>query len=139
MEDETLLERITCNPNVMAGKPVIRGTRLTVEYILNLRAHGASEEEIVTEYTGLTLEDIQACYLVAGRSPVLTRRHLFTTSSLLSGAALMGLPLSVEAEDHQQQTSARKLRVVVVGGHPDDPESGCGGTIARYSDLGHEV
>jgi LmbE family N-acetylglucosaminyl deacetylase len=34
---------------------------------------------------------------------------------------------------------ARKLKVVVVGGHPDDPESGCGGTIARYTDLGHEV
>lgn len=52
----------------MAGKPVIRGTRLTVEYILNQRAHGASEEEILNEYKGLTLEDIQACYLFAGKS-----------------------------------------------------------------------
>ncbi len=38
MQDQQLLERIACNPKVMAGKPVIRGTRLTVEYILNLRA-----------------------------------------------------------------------------------------------------
>ena len=68
MKDELLLERITCHTNIMAGKPVIRGTRLTVEYILNLRAHGATEEEILAEYTGLTPEDIQACYLVAGKA-----------------------------------------------------------------------
>ena len=68
MQDQQLLERITCNPRVMTGKPVIKGTRLTVEYILNLRAHGASEEELLTEYPGLTQEDIQACYLFAGKS-----------------------------------------------------------------------
>ena len=60
MADEQLLECITCKPNVMTGKPVIRGTRLTVEYILGLKAHGASEDEILAEYAGLTLEDIQA-------------------------------------------------------------------------------
>ncbi len=38
-----------------------------------------------------------------------------------------------------QPTPARKLNVVCVGGHPDDPESGCGGTLARYSALGHPV
>ena len=42
MKDEQLLERITVNPKVMVEKPVIRGTRLTVEYILNLLAHGAT-------------------------------------------------------------------------------------------------
>src|SRR5689334_10551067 len=68
MQDQIVLERITCDPNVTAGKPVIRGTRLTVEYILSLRAHGASEEEILTEYKGLTQEDIQACYLFAGKA-----------------------------------------------------------------------
>lgn len=56
--DEQLLERITINPKVMVGKPVIRGTRLTVEYILNLLAHGATVEEILQEYKGLTREDI---------------------------------------------------------------------------------
>ena len=49
MKDEQLLERITVNPKVMVGKPVIRGTRLTVEYILNLLAHGATIEEILRE------------------------------------------------------------------------------------------
>ncbi len=68
MNDETLLERITLNPKVMVGKPVIRGTRLTVEFILNLLAHGATTDEILDEYDGLTLEDIQACLLFARES-----------------------------------------------------------------------
>ncbi|MCW3052650.1 MAG: hypothetical protein JWN14_1820 [Chthonomonadales bacterium] len=72
MQDQQLLERITCNSKIMTGKPVIRGTRLTVEYILNQLAHGASEEEIMTEYPGLTREDIQACYLFAGKSLEMT-------------------------------------------------------------------
>lgn len=66
--DEHLLERITINPKVMVGKPVIRGTRLTVEYILNLLAHGATPEEILQEYQGLTYEDIQACLLFATKA-----------------------------------------------------------------------
>jgi len=65
MKDNELIERIVLNPNVMAGKPVIRGTRLTVEFILNLLAHGAKDSEILNEYKGLTIEDIQACILFA--------------------------------------------------------------------------
>lgn len=68
MEDRQLLERITLNPKVMAGKPAIKGTRLTVEYILNLLAHGAKPEEILEEYEGLTAEDVQACILFATES-----------------------------------------------------------------------
>jgi uncharacterized protein (DUF433 family) len=68
MIDQELLERIILNPKVMAGKPVIKGTRLTVEYILNLLAHGATPEEILAEYEGLTREDIQACFLFATKS-----------------------------------------------------------------------
>lgn len=68
MKDEQLLERITVNPKVMVGKPVIRGTRLTVEYILKLLAHGTTIEEILREYNGLTAEDIQACILFATRA-----------------------------------------------------------------------
>jgi uncharacterized protein (DUF433 family) len=65
MKDNELIERIVLNPNVVAGKPVIRGTRLTVEFILNLLAHGAKDSEILNEYKGLTIEDIQACILFA--------------------------------------------------------------------------
>lgn len=68
MTDQQLLERIVLDPKVMVGKPVIKGTRLTVEYILNLLAHGATEEEIVEEYEGLKREDIRACILFAAKS-----------------------------------------------------------------------
>jgi uncharacterized protein (DUF433 family) len=68
MNDHMLLERITVNPKVMVGKPVIRGTRLTVEYILNLLAHGATIDEILDEYKGLTVYDIRACFLFATKS-----------------------------------------------------------------------
>ena len=68
MKDQKLLERIVLNPKVMAGKPVIRGTRLTVEYVLNLLAHNATAAEILEEYEGLAYEDIQACLLFASRS-----------------------------------------------------------------------
>ena len=68
MSDLKLLERITVNPQVMTGKPVIRGTRLTVEYILNLLAHDATMEEILEEYEGLTQDDIRACLLFATKA-----------------------------------------------------------------------
>jgi uncharacterized protein (DUF433 family) len=67
MSDEQLLERITVDTKVMAGKPVIRGTRLTVEHILNLLGHGTSAAEILQEYPGLVEQDIQACALFAGK------------------------------------------------------------------------
>ncbi len=68
MDDRQLLERITVGPDVMTGKPVIKGTRLTVGYVLNLLAHGASIEEIIDEYEGVEPDDIRACILFAGRS-----------------------------------------------------------------------
>ncbi|KAB8334643.1 DUF433 domain-containing protein [Scytonema tolypothrichoides VB-61278] len=68
MTDQQLLERIVLNPKVLAGKPVIRGTRLSVEYILNLLAHDANVAEILEEYEGLSPEDIKACILFASKS-----------------------------------------------------------------------
>ncbi|NBD35358.1 MAG: DUF433 domain-containing protein [Chloroflexi bacterium] len=68
MTEKQMLERIVINPNVMVGKPVIKGTRLTVEYIVGLLAHGATFDEIIQEYQGLTAEDIQACLLFATKS-----------------------------------------------------------------------
>ena len=68
MTDEQLLGRITFNRNVMAGKPVINGTRLTVDYILGLLAHGATAAEIFKEYQGLSPDDLSACFLFATRS-----------------------------------------------------------------------
>jgi uncharacterized protein (DUF433 family) len=68
MTDEQLLERVVLNSKVMTGKPVIQGTRLTVDYILNLLAHGSTTKEILEEYQGLTIEDVQACLLFATKS-----------------------------------------------------------------------
>lgn len=68
MNERQLLERISTSPKVMVGKPAIKGTRLTVEYILNLLAHGSTSEEILQENEGLTQDDIQACLLFATRS-----------------------------------------------------------------------
>lgn len=68
MTDEALLSRIELDPKVLAGKPVIKGTRLSVEFILGLLAHGATTVEILAEYEGLTSDDIHACLLFAGES-----------------------------------------------------------------------
>ena len=56
-----LSERIVVDTEILAGKPVIRGTRLAVEFILDLLAAGQSEHEILAQYPGLTRDDILAC------------------------------------------------------------------------------
>ena len=67
MDDKPLLDRIDQNPDVLEGKPVIRGTRLSVEFILKLLSSGASEDDILVEYDGLVPEDIRACLAFARR------------------------------------------------------------------------
>jgi uncharacterized protein (DUF433 family) len=54
-------ERIVIDPAILVGKPVIRGTRLAVEFIVDLLAQGWSEADILRNYPGLTREDIRAC------------------------------------------------------------------------------
>ena len=54
-------ERIIIDPDILVGKPVIKGTRLSVEFIIDLLAQGWSEAEILQNYPGLTQADIQAC------------------------------------------------------------------------------
>jgi uncharacterized protein (DUF433 family) len=68
MERNQLLERIVVNHKILVGKPVIGGTRLTTQYILNLLAHGATVDEILQEYKELTQEDILACLLYASET-----------------------------------------------------------------------
>ena len=68
MSDQQMLERIVCDPKIMTGKPVIKGTRLTVAYILNLLAHGSTMQDVLEEYEGLIQEDIQACLLFASQA-----------------------------------------------------------------------
>jgi uncharacterized protein (DUF433 family) len=68
MKDQQLLKRIDLDPKVMVGKPVIKGTRLKVEYIINLLAHGEAIDDILREYERLTIDDIHACLLFATKS-----------------------------------------------------------------------
>ncbi len=63
-----MIDRITANPKILGGKPIIRGTRLSVEFILDLLASDVSEEEILEEYSHLTKDDIHACLRYAARS-----------------------------------------------------------------------
>ena len=59
-------ERITIDPKVLVGKPVIKGTRLSVEFVIDLLGRGWTTEQILQEYDHLTPEDIQACLAYAG-------------------------------------------------------------------------
>ena len=68
MKEEALLERIIMDPKIMVGKPVIRGSRLTVQHIIGLLANGMTEGEILSEYEGLTKAVFRASLLFATRT-----------------------------------------------------------------------
>jgi len=59
-------KRIIVDPQILAGKPVVKGTRLAVEFIVSLLAQGWSEPDIFRNYPGLTHEDVLACLAYAG-------------------------------------------------------------------------
>ncbi len=61
MVDPKLLQRITANPEIFGGKPIIRGMRISVELILSLLAQGETPEAILCDYPDLEPEDIRAC------------------------------------------------------------------------------
>ena len=61
-------ERIIIDPKILVGKPVIKGTRLAVQFIIELLAQGWAETEILRNYPGITHEDIQACLNYASAS-----------------------------------------------------------------------
>lgn len=67
MDETELLKRITSNPEIFGGKPIIRGMRIAVEHILGMLASGSSVEEILEGYPFLEREDIQACLVYAHR------------------------------------------------------------------------
>ena len=64
-----------------------------------------------------------------------TRRQMLATSGGVLGASLWGAPVLPEVN----QQSPNSLKILVTGAHPDDPESGCGGTMRRFVELGHDV
>ena len=63
MEREDLLQRITTNPSIYGGKPIIRGRRMAVEHVVQLLAAGDSPDDLLKAYPWMEREDIQACLL----------------------------------------------------------------------------
>ena len=76
--DEQLKQRISMNPRLMTGKPVIKGTRIPVETIVRMLAQGISEDEILKEYPRLHREDIRAALAFAAE--VLADEDIFALS-----------------------------------------------------------
>ncbi len=68
MEERKLINRIERNPEIMFGKPVIKGTRLPVDLLLEKMAYGYAEDKILEEYPFITREDIRAALLYASRA-----------------------------------------------------------------------
>jgi uncharacterized protein (DUF433 family) len=70
-------DRIAIDPNILVGKPVIKGTRMAVEFVIDLLARGWTTEQILHEYDHLTTEDIQAC--LAYTSDMLKSERVYLT------------------------------------------------------------
>jgi uncharacterized protein (DUF433 family) len=71
--------RITLDPEVLAGKPVVRGTRLAVEFVIGLLADGWSQADIAKNYPGITRDDIIACLAYA--RDVLSSEKVFPSAA----------------------------------------------------------
>jgi uncharacterized protein (DUF433 family) len=65
MQNDALLSRITADPAIFGGKPVIRGMRISVELILSLLAQGETTEALLEDYPELEPDDIRACLAYA--------------------------------------------------------------------------
>jgi uncharacterized protein (DUF433 family) len=67
MDEQALIERITANPQIFGGKPIIRGRRLAVEHVLGMLAAGDTIETILEGYPWLEVDDVRACLVYARR------------------------------------------------------------------------
>lgn len=75
MNEQKLLQRISIDPDIMLGKPVIKGTRLTVELIIEKIAYGCTFKELVEDYPFITEEDIRSALLFAAKT--LSREEIY--------------------------------------------------------------
>ena len=74
-------ERIQIDPAKLVGKPVIKGTRLAVEFVIDLLAQGWTEEEILRNYPGITRQDIQACLTYASEMLKAEKVYVFPSDA----------------------------------------------------------
>jgi len=72
-------DRITLDPAILAGKPIIKGTRISVEFVVDLLGRGWTTEQVLREYDHLTRDDIQACLAYAG--DVLKSERVYAVTS----------------------------------------------------------
>jgi len=63
-----MMNRIITNPKILSGKPIIKGTRISVEFIINLLGSGTSYQEILNDYPHISIEDIHACLNFAAKT-----------------------------------------------------------------------
>jgi uncharacterized protein (DUF433 family) len=80
MKNKELIERITCNPDIFGGKPIVRGHRLAVEHVLDMLAAGDDAATILGGYPWLEPADIQACLLYASLLARHERIEIFPTA-----------------------------------------------------------
>jgi uncharacterized protein (DUF433 family) len=73
-------ERIILDPKVLAGKPIIKGTRISVEFVVDLLGRGWTVEQLLREYDHVTVEDVQACLAYA--SEVLKSERVYPLPSV---------------------------------------------------------
>jgi len=71
-------DRITVDPSILVGKPIVKGTRIAVEFVVDLLARGWTTEQILREYDQLAAEDIQACLAYA--SEILKTERVYLTA-----------------------------------------------------------
>lgn len=81
MDERKLLERITVNPKIFGGKPIIQSRRLAVEHILGMLAAGDTVETLLEGYPWLEREDVQACLVYARRLVAHERIELLPVES----------------------------------------------------------
>lgn len=79
MSENDLLNRITFNPDIFNGKPIIRGRRLAVEHVLGMLAAGDTIETLVDAYPWLEADDVRACLLFASKVVAQERIELLVT------------------------------------------------------------
>ncbi len=72
-------DRITIDPKVLVGKPIVKGTRISVEFVVDLLGRGWTVEQVLYEYDHLAPEDVQACLAYA--SEVLKSEHVYLLPS----------------------------------------------------------
>lgn len=85
-------ERIQIDPRVLVGKPVVKGTRLAVEFLIDLLANGWSEQQIIDNYPGITADDLHACLhyavqILKSQRVYLTPQYPFSISRRRSSLA----------------------------------------------------